>query len=108
MSESPVQAHVPKRNRLLVGLLVITLISGFKIANTCAAYHATVIAQGILQEPPGLDSATVSKEEESIHDSRETIRVDLAIEIVVFLTTLGCLWEARRFNTPKLNSISQS
>ena len=108
MSERPVQAHVPKQNRLRAGLLVIALISGFKIASTFAAYHATVIAQGILREPPGLDSATVSKEEESIQDSRETIRNDLAIEMVVFLTTLGCLWEVRRSNNPKLNSISQS
>ena len=104
MSESPVQAQVSKRSRLLVGLLVITLISGFRIASTCAAYHLTVIAQSILQEPPGLDSVTVSKEEESIQDNRKTILVDLTIEIVVFLTALGCLWETRRFNTPKLNS----
>ncbi len=100
MSESPVQAHRPKRNNLLVGLLVIALISGFKIASNCVAYRATVIAVRILREPPGFPSGTVSKEEDSIQDTRETIRANLAIEMVVFLTALGCLWELRRPNTP--------
>jgi hypothetical protein len=108
MCEIPVQSRSRKRKNLLIGLLVIALISGFQIACNCAAYRATVIAVRILQEPPGLPSGTVSKEEDSIQDTRETIRGNLAIEMVVFLTALGCLWELRRPNTPTRAGIGVS
>jgi hypothetical protein len=52
-----------------------------------------------MYELPHLPSAEASKEEEKVEDTRETIRDNLAIEMVVFFTALGCLWELRRPNT---------